>query len=299
MHLNVSESPSGRSAIVDDVREHYDTLSPLYRTFWGEHIHHGYWRADESAAEAQLNLVHELATRARVSMGESVLDVGCGLGGSSLHLARTYGSKVRGISISPRQIELARAEASRRSLDSRVSFEVRDAHRLAEDPETYDVIWVIECSEHLFDKPSFIAECANHLNAGGRLAICAWLRAEELNSTQASTVDAVRTGMLCPSFGSLSEYSRWMTDAGLTVVCADDVTSKCSERGHSAGRCSSTRSSKRCLPSAARSSALLRIRSKPLTKLIVAERCGMGCSWRKSLGPHLRPGGTTDEGASG
>ena len=51
---------------IDDIREHYDMLSPLYRTFWGEHIHHGYWHGEEPAAEAQENLIKELAHRARI-----------------------------------------------------------------------------------------------------------------------------------------------------------------------------------------------------------------------------------------
>ena len=76
-------------------------LSPFYQTFWGEHIHHGFWRGNESAAEAQENLINELAGRARVAEGDRVLDVGCGLGGSSMYLARQYEAVVKGISISP------------------------------------------------------------------------------------------------------------------------------------------------------------------------------------------------------
>jgi tocopherol O-methyltransferase len=215
-----------RSALIEDVREHYDSLSPLYRTFWGEHIHHGYWRADEPAVEAQVNLIHELATRAGVREGDSILDVGCGLGGSSLVLAEKYGATVTGISISPKQVAGAIEEAHARGLESRAAFKVQDAHRLDAETGSYDVIWVIECSEHLFDKPKFIRDCAKLLAPGGRLAICAWLAGDNLSHAQEDLVEAVRTGMLCPSFGTLDDYLDWMGNAGLSVVRADDVTKR-------------------------------------------------------------------------
>ena len=210
--------------LVEDVREHYDTLSPLYRAFWGEHIHHGFWRGDESAHEAQENLVKELATRARITEGERVLDVGCGLGGSAMFLAREYDVMVRGISLSPKQVSAARDQARKRGLLGRVNFAVQDAHQLECDPGIYDVIWIIECSEHLFRKPAFIRECARHLAPGGRLAICAWLLGEHLDDEQEKLVEAVRVGMLCPSFGTLADYVKWLLDAGLAVESAEDVT---------------------------------------------------------------------------
>src|SRR5690242_19021035 len=105
---------AGVTTTIDEIRDHYDTLSPFYRRFWGEHIHHGYWRGDESAVEAQENLIRELASRAEVSEGDRVLDVGCGLGGSSLLLAREYGVLVKGISLSEKQVSAAREEARRR-----------------------------------------------------------------------------------------------------------------------------------------------------------------------------------------
>ena len=215
---------SSSTATIDDIREQYDTLSPLYSAFWGEHIHHGYWHGEESAAEAQENLIRELARRARIAEGDRVLDVGCGLGGSAMYLAREYDVMVKGISLSPKQVSAARDQARQRGLLGRTNFEVQDAHHLERDPAFYEVIWVVECSEHLFDKPAFIAECARHLAPGGRLAICAWLVGEHLDYEQEKLVDAVRVGMLCPSFGTLDDYSKWMRDSGLLVETAEDIT---------------------------------------------------------------------------
>ncbi|RYD68841.1 MAG: methyltransferase domain-containing protein, partial [Verrucomicrobiaceae bacterium] len=91
------------SNLVQDVRAHYDLLSPLYRWLWGEHIHHGYWEHDEPRKVAQTQLIARLAARAEITPGSRVLDIGCGIGGSSLWLARELGCEVLGITISPAQ----------------------------------------------------------------------------------------------------------------------------------------------------------------------------------------------------
>lgn len=209
---------------VDDIREHYDQLSPLYRTFWGEHIHHGFWHGRESVAEAQVNLTRELARRAQLAHGDRMLDVGCGLGGSSLLLAKEYGCRVEGISISPKQVATATQEAARRGLQDRVSFAVQDANDLAAGEPAYDVVWTIECSEHLFDKARFVSTCAHLLKPGGRLAICAWLAGEDLDAERRGLVQEVCRGMLCPSLGTMNDYVGWMRAGGLEILSADDVT---------------------------------------------------------------------------
>jgi tocopherol O-methyltransferase len=224
MAITIATGESSDTLATADIREHYDRLSPLYRRFWGEHIHHGFWRGTESNAAAQRNLTHELARRAGIAPGDHVLDVGCGLGGSAFLLARDYGCTVRGISISPRQIASATRGAARRGLQGRVTFGVEDANHLDGPAESYDVIWNVECSEHLFDKPRFIATSAKLLRPGGRLAICAWLARENLDSASAELVREVCRGMLCPSLGSLNDYVRWMEQSGLSVQCADDIT---------------------------------------------------------------------------
>src|SRR5262245_55836623 len=82
------------------IRFHYDLSTPFYRLLWGPHVHHGLWDAHESPRDAQLNLTERLATLAGISGGERLLDVGCGMGGSSIHLARTRNCQASGVTIS-------------------------------------------------------------------------------------------------------------------------------------------------------------------------------------------------------
>jgi tocopherol O-methyltransferase len=210
---------------IDHIRKHYDRLSFLYRLFWGEHLHHGYWENNESVQRAQIQLMERLAERAGVARGARVLDIGCGLGGSALWLADQFDCKVTGITISPVQARMAASKAKSRGLAHRVQFQVHDANQWQGEPDSVDLIWIMESSEHFRDKAGFFDGCARALKPGGVLAVCAWLRRDgPLREEEQSLVDTIAEAMLSASLGSLSDYQAWMRDAGLMVTAAEDIT---------------------------------------------------------------------------
>jgi len=84
------------------IKNHYDIITPFYRLFWGPHIHHGYWDADESSQLAQVQLTEQLAKAASIASGSQVIDIGCGMGGSSVWLARNLNCQVTGVTLSYR-----------------------------------------------------------------------------------------------------------------------------------------------------------------------------------------------------
>ncbi|MFM7035248.1 MAG: class I SAM-dependent methyltransferase [Planctomycetia bacterium] len=221
--------PTEKSAI----RSHYDLATPFYRLLWGPHIHHGLWsEADAARAvpgmsprEAQETLTDTLASLAAIGPDHRVLDVGCGMGGSSIRLARQLGCSVTGITLSGVQRRWATAAARLQGVSPLVRFSRTDAEEAEFPPASFDVIWSIECTEHLFDKAAFFRRAADWLRPGGRMAICAWLAAEDADEPGTrEQVEAVCDAFLCPSLGSFSDYRGWMTDAGLEIVRTEDWT---------------------------------------------------------------------------
>lgn len=207
------------------IRAHYDRLSIFYWWLWGEHIHHGFWQNGESPREAQIRLIAELARRSAIPRGAKVLDVGCGLGGSALWLARELGCSVLGITISPVQKRIAERRARSFGLSDRVRFSVKDANHLNFGAESFDVIWNVECSEHLTDKASFIQSCGRLLRRGGVLALCTLLAAESCSpSANPELVARICSGMLFPGLGTLGDYKSWMSESGFEQINADDLT---------------------------------------------------------------------------
>jgi tocopherol O-methyltransferase len=210
---------------IDHIRRHYDRLSFLYRVFWGEHLHHGYWESNESAPRAQIQLMERLAERAGVPRGARVVDIGCGLGGSVLWLAQQFDCEVTGITISPVQARMGAARAKSLGLTHRTQFQVRDANEWQPEPASVDVIWIMESSEHFRDKPLFFERCATALKPGGVLAVCAWLRRDgKQREDEQHLINTIAEAMLSASLDSLSDYRRWMREAGLNVTVAEDIT---------------------------------------------------------------------------
>jgi tocopherol O-methyltransferase len=208
------------------IRGHYDLATPFYRLLWGPHIHHGYWEASESPRRAQVQLIERLATLAGISSGNYLLDVGCGMGGSSIHLAKTRGCRALGLTISPLQRYWAAASARCRGAGRHTRFRCADAEHVDLPPHAFDVVWSVECTEHLFDKRAFFARAAAWLKPAGSMAICAWLAGDSLDEARSRQVYDVCQGFFCPSLGSRQDYVDWMTSAGLRVTVAEDWTER-------------------------------------------------------------------------
>jgi tocopherol O-methyltransferase len=208
------------------IRGHYNLTTPFYRLFWGPHIHHGLWEANESPSQAQLQLTERLASLAGISAGQFLLDVGCGMGGSSIHLAKTRQCKCEGVTISPVQRQWARIAARRCGVGGHATFRCADAETIDFPNEHFDIVWSIECTEHLFNKPRFFQRAAQWLKPGGKIAICAWLAGDTSDSSHEKLTRDVCEGFFCPSLGTADDYVRWITDAGMRVEHCVDWTSQ-------------------------------------------------------------------------
>jgi tocopherol O-methyltransferase len=219
----LTQSPQFR-VNVRHVRKHYDRLSFLYRALWGEHLHHGYWNGNESIPEAQVQLMDELARRAAIPRGATVLDIGCGLGGSALWLAQQFDCRVTGMTISPVQARMATRKARALGLSSQVRFLVQDANHWQPEPSSVDVVWIMESSEHFANKKEFFARCAAALRPGATLAVCAWLRRDGAMQHGEQELLATIAEAMMSHLDSLSDYRQWMRDAGLNVTVAEDIT---------------------------------------------------------------------------
>jgi len=170
------------STLYQRIQQFYDASSALWEQVWGEHMHHGYYGADgtekKDRRQAQIDLIEEILQWAQVEVGltspENILDVGCGIGGSTLYLADKYSARATGITLSPVQAARATARAEAAGLSNRTEFLVANAQNMPFADHTFDLVWSLESGEHMPDKTQFMQECYRVLKPGGTLIMVTW-----------------------------------------------------------------------------------------------------------------------------
>jgi cyclopropane-fatty-acyl-phospholipid synthase len=141
-------NPAGRAR--RNVAHHYDLNSELYSLFLDEDWQYScayFPTGDETLEAAQVAKKHHIAAKLLLDRPDlSVLDIGCGWGGLALTLARDYGARVTGITLSTEQLTAARARAEKAGLSHRVSFELLDYRAI---DRTFDRIVSVGMFEHV------------------------------------------------------------------------------------------------------------------------------------------------------
>lgn len=166
------------ATIYQQIQQFYDASSQLWEETWGEHMHHGFYGVDgkdqKDRKQAQIDLIEEVLLWSGVQQAEDILDVGCGIGGSSLYLAAKLGAKATGITLSPVQARRATERARELGFGARSNFQVADAQEMPFADNSYDLVWSLESGEHMPDKTKFIQECYRVLKPGGKLIVVTW-----------------------------------------------------------------------------------------------------------------------------
>lgn len=141
----------------------------------------------------------------KLNAGARVLDVGCGVGYSSIFIAEAFPNAiVRGVDYHAGSIDMARENAHASKAADRLSFEVADAKGYE---GTYDVICFFDCLHDLGDPVGAAQYAKNHLAEDGIVMMVEpWAlddRAENINAPFAAMFYSASTFLCTPN--SLSQ----------------------------------------------------------------------------------------------
>lgn len=117
-------------------------------------MHHGYYPnpdfRDHKAAQRLMiekSLEFGYGERFPDFTGKKMVDVGCGVGGSSRYIVRNYGGSADGVSLSPYQVSRANAFSAQAKLSDALHYQVADAMQMPFPSNNFDLsmYWLFSC----------------------------------------------------------------------------------------------------------------------------------------------------------
>ena len=169
-HLSRSNSKEGAQK---NISEHYDLGNDFYGQWLDPSMTYSsaiFAAEDETLEDAQRNKYRRVADMAGITPGSSVLEIGCGWGGFAETVARDYKAKLRGITLSRRQLEYGQERLRRQGLDEFATLVFEDYR---DTQGQFDHIGSIEMIEAVGEEhwPSYFQTVHDRLKPGGTAAI--------------------------------------------------------------------------------------------------------------------------------
>ena len=147
--------------------EYHDNMVRMLELIWGK----GYMAPGGPGNVAKL-------LRDTNPQGKRILDIGCGIGGPAIEMARTFEANVVGIDLEAPLIERASSDARSLGLDGRCSFQTVQTGALPFADASFDIVVSSGALTQTTDKDHLLGEIFRVLTPAGHLSCYEWMRTE-------------------------------------------------------------------------------------------------------------------------
>jgi phosphoethanolamine N-methyltransferase len=180
-----------------------------YQSVWGEGF----------VSPGGIDKARELIASLGLLPGASLLDVGCGLGGSAFLMAQEFGFQVDAIDLSQNMLAQAQLRCREKGLEGRVSLRFGDCLELDVENQ-YDAVYSRDAFLHIGQKTRLFEVLHRSLRPGGRLLFTDYCCAEKPWTDAFQEYVANRGYHL----HTLDDYLALVRAAGFVEARGDDLT---------------------------------------------------------------------------
>ncbi|MFD9698355.1 SAM-dependent methyltransferase [Lentzea sp. NPDC059081] len=195
---------------------YFDAFTDLYRELWSDSLNLTWFTGQKSLAEAQKDHERKVGDLLGVTPGMRVLDVGCGIGNPALEISAHTGAHVTGVTISPRQVEVAATKIAEAGAADRVEVVLGDAMELPFPDNSFDAAYAIQAIGHMPDKPRVYREISRVLR-DDTVLVCSdgFLRSRTDLVDHGEAMEVLFQTFAVPSVTTIHECQEELRAAGL------------------------------------------------------------------------------------
>lgn len=192
-------------------------------------IHRAVWGPGVDTREAAFHyvedyLAEQLGSALRSVPEPSVVDLGCGVGGSLCYLAERLPIRGAGVTLSPVQARLAGERIRAAGLEDRIRCVEGDYTDPGLDLPAADLVYAIESFVHGSDPAAFFAQCARILRPHGLLLVCDDMARPSGDPSARRTVDRFRRGWRINTLLDREALRNLAGNAGFEHRSTEDLT---------------------------------------------------------------------------
>lgn len=192
--------------------EYHENMITMLELIWGD----GYMAPGGPGNVARM--LQGLETR-----DKRILDIGCGIGGPALEMARSFGAKVVGIDLEAPLIERARSAARRMGLEKQCDFQTVEAGPLPFADASFDIVVTSGAITQTKDKAGVFRECFRVLHPGGNLSCYDWMKSDAPYSDD--MLHWFKVEGLTYALETLADYESHFKACGFIDVAVEDASS--------------------------------------------------------------------------
>ena len=209
----------GEDAMADHEDEYDSTLIAMLELIWGEGF------LSPGGPEAVGKIVSGLDLD-----GKLVLDIGCGIGGVDIVLARDFGARVIGLEIEADLVRRARERVARAGLADSIDCRLSSPGPLPLADGEADIVFGKDSWIHVEDKKAFFAEVFRVLKPGGVLTAADWTRSDQPYGTDMEYFFEMEG--LTYHMATLAEYGDILRNQGFTSIVLADISAEYRAEAH-------------------------------------------------------------------
>ena len=221
------------AGIEEDVVNYYERFWSKFEQWWDAKetlgIHLGYFDDSTTTHRQSVLRMNEYTWDLLKLDGTKpllVLDVGCGIGGTSIYLAKKYPPVTfTGINITPLQIELARRFSAERKVISNTKFLEKNFCDTGFPTNSFDGVFALESANYASDRTAFVNEMYRVIKPGGRFVVLDGLLNEKpVNPVLQRLFNIWLHGRALTSLEPLDDFVISMDKAGFRDIEVVDIS---------------------------------------------------------------------------